>query len=71
MALSRGFAAIRSSVLSKIHLDNSCQATAASLNIFSRSFAEGTYLSKDNVTERILNVVKNFDKVDPAKVGQN
>mmetsp|Transcript_13210 Transcript_13210/g.34631 ORF Transcript_13210/g.34631 Transcript_13210/m.34631 type:complete len:113 (-) Transcript_13210:1283-1621(-) len=28
----------------------------------------GTYLSKDEVTQRVLDVVKNYEKVDPAKV---
>lgn len=32
-----------------------------------RAFA--TFLPKDEVTDRIIHVVKNFDKVDPAKVG--
>ncbi len=32
-----------------------------------RSFAAGTYLDKAQVTDRVLNVVKNFAKVDPAK----
>ena len=32
-----------------------------------RSFASGTYLDKAQVTDRVLNVVKNFAKVDPAK----
>jgi len=33
-----------------------------------RAFAASTYLDKDQVTQRVLGVVKNFDKVDPAKV---
>jgi len=32
-----------------------------------RCFGSGTYLDKAQVTERVLNVVKNFAKVDPAK----
>ena len=32
-----------------------------------RGFAAGTYLDKAQVTERVLSVVKNFAKVDPAK----
>lgn len=28
----------------------------------------GAFLDKDDVTERVLMLVKNFDKVDPAKV---
>jgi len=34
---------------------------------FVRAFS--TFLPKDEVTERIIQVLKNFDKVDPAKVG--
>lgn len=33
-----------------------------------RAFGASTYLDKDQVTQRVLGVVKNFDKVDPAKV---
>ncbi|KAK9810037.1 hypothetical protein WJX72_003839 [[Myrmecia] bisecta] len=34
-----------------------------------RGFAEqGTFLDKKDVTDRVLSVVKNFDKVDPSKV---
>ncbi len=32
-----------------------------------RSFASGTYLDKAQVTDRVMAVVKNFSKVDPAK----
>jgi hypothetical protein len=32
-----------------------------------RSFASGTYLDKAQVTDRVMSVVKNFSKVDPAK----
>ena len=34
-----------------------------------RGFATSTYLDKSQVTDRVLEVVKNFDKVDKAKVG--
>lgn len=30
--------------------------------------ASGTYIDKQEVTDRVLTVVKNFQKVDPAKV---
>uniref|UniRef100_A0A7S2EA28 Acyl carrier protein n=1 Tax=Trieres chinensis TaxID=1514140 RepID=A0A7S2EA28_TRICV len=33
-----------------------------------RTFAASTFLSPNEVTERIVSVVKNFDKVDPGKV---
>ncbi len=37
-------------------------------NVVFRRFASSSGLSKDDVTNRILNVVKNFQNVDPAKV---
>jgi NADH dehydrogenase (ubiquinone) 1 alpha/beta subcomplex 1 len=70
MALSQ----LRSAVLAKLRLPvgiSSCaQQTVggtACLTLL-RGFAEGTYLDKNQVTERILNVVKHFDKVEPSKV---
>jgi len=45
---------------------------AASLRVapalWSRSFASGGFLPKDEVSERVMDVVKNFQNVDPAKV---
>ncbi|GMN26152.1 hypothetical protein TIFTF001_001208 [Ficus carica] len=35
---------------------------------FSTEEVMGTFLDKSEVTERVINVVKNFQKVDPAKV---
>ena len=66
--MQRVCAAFRSGVLGKLHVETNFPA--ASLHLI-RTFAEGTYLSKDDVTQRILNVVKNFDKVDPGKVSLN
>ena len=69
MALVRALAAIRAGVLSRVQISPSVITTvggAASLSLC-RGFAEGTYLNKDDVTERVLKVVKNFEKVDPAK----
>lgn len=36
--------------------------------MFVRTFAGSTFIDAGEVTDRIVNVVKNFDKVDPAKV---
>lgn len=36
--------------------------------LWSRSFASGGFLPKDEVSSRVLDVVKNFQNVDPAKV---
>ncbi|XP_050207138.1 acyl carrier protein 2, mitochondrial [Mercurialis annua] len=42
-----------------------------SFNAILRRFSEevrGSFLDKSEVTDRVLNVVKNFQKVDPSKV---
>ncbi|XP_031247543.1 acyl carrier protein 2, mitochondrial [Pistacia vera] len=42
-----------------------------SFNAIRRRFSEevrGTFLDKSEVTDRVLSVVKNFQKVDPSKV---
>ena len=70
MALAGALHTLRSSLLARISLPvNRLQAVgaAASLSLV-RGFAESQYLDKDVVTERVLSVVKNFDKVDPSKV---
>ena len=70
MALAGVLAGLRSGVLRHIRLTPSAVPAVAaptSLLLF-RGFAEGTYLNKDDVTERVVKVVKNFDKVDPGKV---
>jgi NADH dehydrogenase (ubiquinone) 1 alpha/beta subcomplex 1 len=68
-------AGVRSLILSHVRfaVGNPCIHTqqvfggASSLTLL-RQFAEGTYLDKDQVTERVLHVVKHFDKVEPSKV---
>lgn len=70
MALQGALQSLRSGVLSRISIPvNSLQAFggAGSLTLL-RGFAESTYLDKNIVTDRVLNVVKNFDKVNPSKV---
>nr|DAD27575.1 TPA_asm: hypothetical protein HUJ06_029043 [Nelumbo nucifera] len=42
-----------------------------SFNLLRRHFSEeirGSFLDKSEVADRIINVVKNFQKVDPSKV---
>eukprot|EP00695_Tsukubamonas_globosa_P000889 TRINITY_DN182_c0_g1_i1.p2 TRINITY_DN182_c0_g1~~TRINITY_DN182_c0_g1_i1.p2 ORF type:complete len:115 (+),score=60.33 TRINITY_DN182_c0_g1_i1:76-420(+) len=46
----------------------SFKSTPTTLFATKRTFATGTFLDKELVTGRVLNVVKNFQKVDPAKV---
>jgi len=70
MALQGALQSLRSGVLSRISIPvNSLQAVggAGGLTLL-RGFAESTYIDKNVVTDRVINVVKNFDKVDPAKV---
>ena len=53
----------------RIPVQQTSNPAAAALSSFWRGFAGGGYLDKDEVTERVLNVAKHFEKVDPAKVG--
>lgn len=70
MALQGALHSLRSGVLSRINIPVIGQAVggAGGLTLL-RGFAESTYIDKNVVTDRIVNVVKNFDKVDPSKVG--
>jgi NADH dehydrogenase (ubiquinone) 1 alpha/beta subcomplex 1 len=70
MALGGALQNIRSSFLGRLRIPiNRVHAAGAATTLsLVRAFSESTYLDKNVVTERILNVVKNFDKVDPAKV---
>ena len=70
MVLASALAAVRWGVIRHIQVPaGGLQAAAGGLSLtLSRGFAEGTYLNKDDVTERVLKVVKNFEKTDPAKV---
>ncbi|CAI5526015.1 unnamed protein product [Closterium sp. Naga37s-1] len=74
-APAAAFALVRSAVLGHVRLPVapsfwSRVGSAPSGGAPSRGFAEsaGTYLDKDAVTERVLNVVKKFQKVDPKLV---
>ena len=70
MALARALATVRSGVLSHLRVSANFAVTQHQAGPASwqsvRGFA-GTYLDKNEVTERILNVVKNFEKVDQSK----
>lgn len=73
MALARAAAQLRSAVLGSIRVPASPLVAARELGAplslqFARCFAEGTYLDKGQVTDRILELVKNFEKVEPSKV---
>ena len=71
--LQRAFAAVRQGVLANVRLAPGIplqtEQAAAPLSLqFLRFFAHASYLDKNEVTDRVLNVVKNFEKVDAAKV---
>lgn len=70
MALARALTAVRTGVLSHLRVQASLSATQSQAGPASwqcvRGFA-GTYIDKNEVTERIMNVVKNFEKVDQSK----
>ncbi len=70
MAMARTLTAVRTGVLSHLRIQASLTATqhqsGPAVWQSVRGFA-GTYLDKNEVTERILNVVKNFEKVDQSK----
>lgn len=60
------------SSVARLAIRSSASRTALNINALSgvsvsRGFAT-TFLNADEVTDRIVQVVKNFDKVDPAKV---
>ena len=69
MALQRAVSSLRAAVLSKLSIAPSLQQTAAPAALQAwRGFADASYLDKKEVTDRVLGVVKNFEKVDASKV---
>jgi len=70
MALLGALQGLRSSLLTRVRIPvNGVQVVGAASTLqLMRAFSESTYLDKNVVTDRVLNVVKNFDKVDPSKV---
>jgi len=71
-AIQKGIAAVRQGVLANLRLTpqyslSYAQTYAPISSSFLRFFADASYLDKNDVTERIMNVVKNFEKVDVAK----
>lgn len=68
MALARGFSQLRSSLLHAVRFNVDTLAVSSTWRgLQARGFAS-TYLDKDDVTARIINIVKNFDNVDQSKV---
>lgn len=60
--LQRTSALVRQGVLSRLAV----QASPALNSV--RAFASASYLDKKDVTDRVLSIVKNFDRVDAGKV---
>ncbi|KDD72487.1 hypothetical protein H632_c3283p0 [Helicosporidium sp. ATCC 50920] len=72
--LQRGFAVLRQGVLANVRLapgTSVFQGLTASQCQAVRGFADSSYLDKSDVTSRVLAIVKNFEKVDPAKVTES
>ena len=75
--LQRTFAVVRQGVLNNVRLApsiglQSSEAMAPVSLQFLRFFAaDASYLDKKDVTDRVINVVKNFEKVDAGKVKQS
>jgi NADH dehydrogenase (ubiquinone) 1 alpha/beta subcomplex 1 len=74
MAVSCAVAAFKQGLLRHVRLPlqqqsifGSAAAAGTSLSLW-RGFAGGGYLDKDDVTSRVLEVTKHFEKIDPAKV---
>ncbi|GMH35889.1 hypothetical protein BSKO_03757 [Bryopsis sp. KO-2023] len=69
MSLMRGLSAARSAILRRFQVgyNEFPLSTPVSVGIF-RGMAEGTFLDKNDVTDRVLSIVKNFEKVEPGKV---
>lgn len=68
MALIRS---LRAAVLSSLRVPISSvqqQAAAPTLQFWRGYAADASYLDKSEVTDRVLNVVKNFEKVEQGKV---
>lgn len=73
MSLSAAAQAVRAAVLRHMRLGVQGQAVpgglgAAASLAFVRGFAGGHYLDKGEVTERVLNVTKHFEKIQADKV---
>lgn len=74
MAVSSAVAAFKQGLLRHVRLPlqqqsifGSAAAAGTSLSLW-RGYAGGGYLEKDDVTSRVLEVTKHFEKIDPAKV---
>eukprot|EP00879_Flechtneria_rotunda_P001182 GHRR01001329.1.p1 GENE.GHRR01001329.1~~GHRR01001329.1.p1 ORF type:complete len:180 (+),score=42.37 GHRR01001329.1:19-558(+) len=73
MAVSSAVAAVKQGLLRHLRmpLQQACSSNSfgpsVGLSLW-RGFAGGGYLDKDEVTQRVLEVTKHFEKIDPGKV---
>ncbi|KAG7670182.1 hypothetical protein Ndes2526B_g06585 [Nannochloris sp. 'desiccata'] len=70
--LQRTFAAVRQGVLNNVRLTPGIGMQSEAMAPVSLQFlrffaADASYLDKKDVTDRVINVVKNFEKVDAGK----
>lgn len=73
--LQRTFAAVRQGVLNNVRLTPGIGMQSEAMAPVSLQFlrffaADASYLDKKDVTDRVINVVKNFEKVDAGKVSK-
>jgi hypothetical protein len=70
--MQSALAVIRQGVLAHLRIPANytwVQAAAAPVSLqVLRGFADASFLDKKDVTDRVLEVVKNFDKVEASKV---
>ncbi|KAK9803206.1 hypothetical protein WJX73_003340 [Symbiochloris irregularis] len=71
MALARCLSELRGSLLTRLRIPPSTSLESCGPPVaqnWLRGFAGSTYLDKNEVTERILSVIKKHDKVEQSKV---
>eukprot|EP00775_Hariotina_reticulata_P013486 gene13486-13611_t len=76
MALAAGVAAVKQGLLRHLRIplqeawatsSSSSSALAGASVSWARKYAGGGHLDKTEVTDRVINVTKHFEKIDPAK----
>jgi NADH dehydrogenase (ubiquinone) 1 alpha/beta subcomplex 1 len=62
---------LRMPVQQAVYSSTASQGLAGLGLSLTRAFAGGQHLDKDDVTSRVIDVTKHFEKIDPAKVGHH
>lgn len=73
MPLPWAVSVVRNSILRRVRLPPECPEVSRPIGSLGatwglRWMAEGTFLDKNDVTDRVLSVIKNHEKVDQSKV---